>query len=138
MKLSKQEILDALKKWNLAWDNYDFEEIMELFHDEVLFENWTGGRAVGKKALKEAWSPWFANHGGFKFTDEETFVDEKEQKAVYRWLLEWPSFEEGCEGKTERRRGVDVLHFRDGKIIQKLTYSKTTIEIDGERYPLRI
>lgn len=138
MKLSKQEIMDALKKWNLAWDNYDFEEIMELFHDEVLFENWTGGRAVGKEALKDAWSPWFANHGGFKFTDEETFVDEKEQKAVYRWLLEWPSFEEGCEGKTERRRGVDVLHFKEGKIIQKLTYSKTTIEIDGERYPLRI
>ncbi|MDM8518165.1 nuclear transport factor 2 family protein [Desulfobacterales bacterium HSG16] len=138
MKLSKQEIMDALKKWNLAWDNYDFEEIMELFHDEVLFENWTGGRAVGKEALKDAWSPWFANHGGFKFTDEETFVDEKEQKAAYRWLLEWPSFEEGCEGKTERRRGVDVLHFKEGKIIQKLTYSKTTIEIDGERFPLRI
>ena len=33
----------------------------------------------------------------------------------------------------KKRRGIDVLHFKDGKIINKLTYSKTTIDIDGER-----
>jgi hypothetical protein len=33
--------------------------------------------------------------------------------------------------------GVDVLHFQDGKIVKKLTYSKSTIEIDGERISLR-
>jgi hypothetical protein len=53
-------------------------------------------------------------------------------------LLEWPSFEKGYEGKSEKRRGVDVLHFEDGKIIKKLTYSKTTIEIDGELFPLHV
>ncbi len=38
--------------------------------------------------------------------------------------------------KHEARRGSDVLHFKDGKIIQKLTYSKTTVELDGERVRL--
>jgi hypothetical protein len=28
------------------------------------------------------------------------------------------------------------MHFKDGKIIQKLTYSKTTVEIDGQRVRL--
>jgi ketosteroid isomerase-like protein len=136
MLLSKEEIKNTLRQWNLAWDRHDLEAVMELFHEQVLFDNWTGGKAEGKEALKKAWGPWFKNHGDFKFTEEETFIDEAEQKVLYRWLLEWPSFEKGYEGKVEKRRGVDVLHFKDGKIIKKLSYSKTTIEIGKKRYPL--
>ena len=138
MILSRGEIIDLLRGWNHAWDDHDLDGVMELFHDDVAFDNWTGGRAEGKDALRKAWEPWFKNHGGFRFMEEETFIDEKEQKALYRWLLEWPSTEKGYEGKTEKRRGVDVIHFKDGRIINKLTYSKTTIEIDGKRFPLHI
>ncbi len=134
--LSRDDIKKALTKWNLVWDNHDLDGVMELFHDDVLFENWTGGRAKGKENLRKAWAAWFENHDGFRFTEEETFIDAEQQKALYRWQLDWPSLEKGLEGRPEKRRGVDVLHFRDGKIIQKLTYSKTTIEIDGQRVPL--
>ena len=48
---------------------------------------------------------------------------------LYRWTLDSPSFEKGYADKHEARRGIDILHFKDGKIIQKLTYSKTTIRI---------
>ena len=136
MVLSRAQIKKALTQWNRAWDNHNLNGVMELFHDDVLFDNWTGGKVKGKVALRQAWTPWFADHGGFRFTEEETFIDEVEQKALYRWQLDWPSLEKGYEGRSERRRGVDVLHFRDGKIIQKLTYSKTTVEIDGERVRL--
>jgi len=136
MVLSREEIREALNQWNHAWHKHDLNGVMELFDDEVLFENWTGGKVKGKEALRQAWAPWFGNHGGFRFTEEETFIDEAEQKALFRWQLQWPSFEKGYEGMPERRRGVDVLHFRDGKIIQKLTYSKTTVEIDGKRVQL--
>jgi len=138
MKLTKNEIETALKKWNHAWDNHDLDGVMDLFHDAVQFDNWTGGRVRGKNALRKAWTPWFNNHGDFRFIEEETFIDENEQKVLYRWLLEWPSFEDGQEGRPEKRRGVDVIHFEDGKIINKLTYSKTTIEIDGKRYSLHL
>jgi len=138
MLLTREEIKNALREWNLSWDNHDLEGVLKLMHDQVLFENWTGGKAIGKEALKKAWTPWFANHGEFRFIEEETFIDEREQKALFRWQLEWPSPEKGYEGKAEKRRGIDVLHFQDGKIIKKLTYSKTTIEIDGEKFPLRI
>lgn len=136
--LSKEEILQALAQWNLAWDKHDLDGVMQLFHDEVLFENWTGGRAKGRENLRKAWTPWFQNHGDFRFTEEETFIDVDAQKVLYRWQLDWPSFEKGFEGKPEKRRGVDILHFRDGKIIKKLTYSKTTIEIDGQRKQLSV
>ena len=131
--LTRQQILDCLTQWNKAWNNHDFEKIMELFHEEVLFENWTGARIHGKENLARAWDPWFANDSTFHFTHEDLFVDEVLQKTLYRWKLDWPSLENGQAGKTETRRGVDALTFRDGLIIEKLTYSKTTIEIDGRR-----
>ncbi len=138
MKLSKQEIKEALIIWNTAWDNYDLDGVMALFHEDILFENWTGGKAEGKDALRKAWAPWFKNHGGFRFIPEDTFIDEAEQKVLYRWQLQWPSLEKGYEGQPEIRRGVDVIHFKDGKIIKKLTYSKTTIEITGKRCQLSV
>jgi ketosteroid isomerase-like protein len=139
--LTRREIENALRRWNQAWDDHDLEGVMELFHDDILFENWTGGKAQGKAALQQAWASWFAHHGGFRFTEEETFIDVEQQKALYRWQLEWPSTEKGFEGKPEKRHGVDVLHFKDGQIIKKLTYSKTTLEIDGQRahlVPMRL
>ena len=138
MKLTRNQLTSALREWNQAWDNHDLQGVMALFHDEVTFDNWTGGTVRGKAALEKAWAPWFANHGGFRFIEEETFIDEKEQKALYRWRLEWPSFEKGREGRPEERRGVDVIHFRDGRIINKFTYSKTTVEIDGKRHALHL
>ena len=123
-------------RWNDAWDNHDLDGVMALFHKDVLFENWTGANVKGKASLRKAWAPWFENHGGFRFIPEDTFIDETEQKVLYRWQLQWPSFEKGYEGRPEVRRGVDVIHFQDGKIIKKLTYSKTTLQIDGKRRQL--
>ena len=137
MKLTREEIKTALKKWNQAWDNHDLDGVMSLFHDDVLFENWTGAKVEGKENLYQAWAPWLKHHGGFRFSEEETFIDEHEQKVVYCWVLDCPSFETGYAGRPEKRRGVDVIHFEDGKIIKKLTYCKTTVEIDGQRIQLR-
>lgn len=134
--LTRAEILELLSKWYDAWNAHDFEAVMALFHDDVLFENWTGGRAAGKPALAASWKDWFADHGGFRFDEEETFVDETAQKALYRWVLDWPSRDPAFAGHREVRRGVDVMHFEAGKIIRKLTFSKTTLEIDGKRVPL--
>jgi ketosteroid isomerase-like protein len=134
--LTRDEIKAALQKWNQAWDRHDLDRVMELFHEDIEFDNWTGGKARGKKALREAWRPWFANHGGFRFQEEDIFIDEPDQKVLYQWELSWPSMEKGYEGKLEKRRGVDVIHFRARKIIQKMTYCKTTVEIDRKRVKL--
>ena len=136
VKLSRKEIKSLLKEWQHAWKNHDLNKVMTFFHEDVFFENWTGAYIKGKNTLRTAWEPWFKNHGDFRFFEEETFIDEEHQKVLYRWVLEWPSNETGFEDKSEIRKGVDVIHFQDGKIINKLTYTKTTIEIDGKRLPL--
>ena len=134
--LSRNEIKGALDRWNRAWDQHDLDGVMELFDDDILFENWTGAKVRGKQALHQAWKPWFENHRGFRFIGEDIFIDEVEQKVLYQWILEWPSNERGYEGKPERRRGLDVLHFRKGQIVRKDTYSKNTVEIEGKRVKL--
>jgi len=133
MALSRGDLTNAITQWELSWNDHDIDSVIALFHDDVYFEHWHGARVQGKKALYDAWAPWFANHGGFRFTTEELIVDETAQKVLYRWQLDWPSLEKGYEGKPETRRGVDVFHFQDGKIIKKITYSKTSIEIDGKK-----
>lgn len=138
MKLSRKEIKTLLKEWNLAWEKHDLDKVMSLFHEDVFFENWTGAYVKGSQALRRAWEPWFDNHGNFRFFEEEIFIDEKLQKALYRWVLEWPSTEPDFEDKPEIRKGVDILHFKDRKIINKLTYTKTTIEIDNNRRSLHL
>ncbi len=137
MTLSREEMQRAIEAWNLAWERYDLEEVLSLMDDDILFDNWTGGRAKGKEALRQAWRPWFAQ-GGFRFIHEDLFIDEAQQKVLFRWRLEWPCREKGFEGKMEKRRGVDVMHFKDGRMIDKLTYAKTTVEIDGQRHALHL
>ena len=45
MKLTKEEIKEAMAKNSIAWDKRDLEGVLEIYHDEVYFENWTGGNA---------------------------------------------------------------------------------------------
>ncbi len=136
MALSRDQLIAFMKKWNTAWDNYDIDGVAAGFTDDAVFENWTGGVLQGKEAIAKAWGPWFAHNGGFKFHFEDLFVDQAAQKVLFRWSLSWPSLEKAYEGKPEVRRGVDVITFKDGLISEKLTYSKTTLEIEGQRVAL--
>lgn len=138
MKLSRKEMKALLKDWESAWANHDLEKVMTFFHEDAFFENWTGAYAKGAKTIRRAWENWFANHGNFRFFEQETFIDETVQKALYRWVLEWPSTEAGHENKTEVRKGLDIIHFKDGKIITKLTYTQTCVEIDNKRLSLHL
>jgi len=128
MNLSKTEILKLIKGWLTQWDSYNLEGVMNLIHEDIIFENWTGAIINGKKNLQKSWAPWFNNHGNFKFTEEDIFIDEQEQKVLFQWCLKWPSPDRINKGKTEIRRGVDILFLKDGKICNKYSYSKTSTE----------
>jgi ketosteroid isomerase-like protein len=132
----KEEIRETLNVWYPAWNEHNLGEVIDLFHDKAIFIHWTGAIIKGKKALRRAWNPWFENNGGFRFVEEDTFIDEAEQKALFRWKLEWPSPDGKYKDKLEIREGVDIIHFKDKKIIMKLTYSKNQIEIDDKKISL--
>lgn len=136
MNLSRVEIQTHFDQWLTAWNEHKLEGVMKFMHDDIVFDNWNGRAIAGKTALAKSWQAWFLHHGNFQFTTEDIFIDEKEQKITFSWLLEWPSFEKKYVGKAEKRRGVDLLYLKEGKIYRKNTYSKTVIEIDEKKVSL--
>ena len=136
MTFSKSELIPIFKEWLKAWNEHNLEDVMNLMHEDVVFENWNGSKIKGKKLVYRSWAFWFKDHGNFNFIEEELFFDEETQKMLFMWKLEWPSQQKEFKGKPEIRRGVDVMHFQDRKIIKKYTYSKTTILIAGNKLSL--
>lgn len=125
--MSKDEMLAKLKEWYDSWNRHDLAGVMSLLHDDIVFENWAGRRINGKKNLQRAWKAWFENHYNFIFDEIETFIDEAQQKALFRWILDWTPpapYGKAVSKLRERREGIDVLHFCENKIIKKMTYSK--------------
>ena len=131
MNLIKSEILAKLNAWIIAWNEHSLTSVMDFMHSDTVFENWNGDIVFGKIALQKSWSSWFKHHHNFKFTTEDIFIDEEDQKITFQWCLEWNSFEKKYIGKKEIRRGIDILHLHEGKISKKISYSKTNINIDS-------
>lgn len=132
MNLTPAEILLKFDAWLIAWNEHNLEGVIQFMHEEVVFENWNGDTITGKNFLQKAWVSWFSNHGNFKFIKEDLFIDELQQIVGFSWKLEWPSFEKKYLGKKEIRRGMDVIHLKDGKILKKITYSKTLIQVESK------
>lgn len=131
--LSREDMHRVISEWMEAWNRHDLEGVMELFHEDVIFENWGGGRVRGKVDLYRVWRPWFQGRSDFKFETIGTILDDDSQQALVRWRLRWPSRLKGYEGEIELREGLDVLHFRAGLIDLKLTYTKTVVEVGGRK-----
>jgi hypothetical protein len=137
-KMDRADIRKMMNKWLKAWEEHDLEGVLEPFSEEIIFDNWSGIRLKGKKRIRAAWKGWFKDNGSFRFFTEDLFIDENEQKVLFRWHYEGPAFDKRLENSVESRRGVDVMHIRNGKIDEKFTYSKTTIGIDGRKVALLI
>jgi len=137
MKLSGIEIRNQFNTWLIAWNDHDLNGVMDFMHDDIIFNSWSGAIISGKTALTKSWERWFSDHQNFKFTLEDLIIDENEQKMSFSWELDWPSFEKKYSGKREKRKGVDVLLLKEGKIYKKNSYSKTTLQIDSLKVGLQ-
>ncbi len=131
--MTREEISSTLEGWLEAWNRHDLDEVLALFSDDAVFETWTGIRIVGRENMRKDWEEWF-EAGGFRFVSEDIVIDEYRQIAVFPWIYEGPATCFG--GKKEKRRGIDLIVFEDGLITGKITYTKTSIEVEGRRITL--
>lgn len=106
-----------------AFNAHDLDAIMQFFADdcELLLprgkEPW-GTRYAGKAAVREGLATRFAGLPDVHYGDDSHWVSGN--LGVSTWLLTGTA----KSGEKIRVRGVDLLEFRDGKIIKKDSYWK--------------
>jgi uncharacterized protein (TIGR02246 family) len=135
--MSKNETETLLEEWLKAWDKHDLDGVVRPFAEDAVFETWTGFRIKGREGIRKAWRRWFDNHESFRFERETVFVSGSGDRAAFAWKYRGPSLEKDFTGETEVRRGVDILYFENGEIVEKSTFSKTVFEIGGRRVILK-
>ncbi len=108
-----------------AFNREDLDEVMSYFADDAIYDEFFGVRHQGAKAIREAFAPQFrGEYGKMRFHTEDLFLDVASGKALIRWLLTLETGE-----RSGGWRGLDILHFENGKLKEKHTYAKAKVPL---------
>jgi ketosteroid isomerase-like protein len=115
------ETIAVVNRLNDAINRHDIDALMEAFSPDCVFENTApppdGGRFEGQDAVRGFWLRWFAWNPGARFDTEEMFA--VDDRCVVRWV-----YRKTRDGKPWHLRGVDLFRVRDGRVTEKLAYTK--------------
>lgn len=120
---STKVTVDTLERFVAAFNAHDLDAVMGFFADDCeLFlprgKEASGAHYVGKKAVRDGLATRFAGIPDVHYGDDHHWVSG--DMGVSTWLLTGTT----KTGEPIRVRGVDLLQFRDGKIIKKDSYWK--------------
>jgi ketosteroid isomerase-like protein len=103
-----------------AFNREDLDAVMAFFAEDAVYDEFDGKKSRGKRDIRAAFAPQFRGaFGRMRFVSEDLFVDPQSGKALIRWLCTLER-----DGKTRGWRGLDVIHVKDGLVVEKLTYAK--------------
>ena len=106
-----------------AFNAEDLDAVMALMAEDAIYDQFNGARAVGNAAIREAFAPQFrGDFGTIRFLTEDLFVD----TAAGTSLISWTCTLER-DGVTRGWRGLDVLRFAGGLVVEKHTYAKADV-----------
>ena len=106
-----------------AFNREDLDAVMSCFAQDALYDEFNGVRSIGRAAIRKAFEPQFVGaYGRMRFHTEDLFLDVAAGKALIRWTL---TLEE--DSRAGAYRGLDILHFDGGMLVEKHTYCKAKI-----------
>jgi ketosteroid isomerase-like protein len=110
---------EVIQRFNEVFQKHDPSALPELIAEDCVIENSNpapnGSRHVGREACLALWGR-IATAPGTHFDIEEVVVTG--ERATIRWRLRWG------EGEGKSVRGVNLMHVRDGRIVEALGYVK--------------
>lgn len=119
--------LEWAKKWMGSYNRNGLEHLIELYADDVSFEDVTlGDRAAGKTEVKQALSGFLASPSSGENVFSVTSYTGNSEGGAAEWS--WEAKHAGefmgvqAAGKKTRVNGVSVLTFRDRKIASQRDY----------------
>jgi uncharacterized protein (TIGR02246 family) len=119
--MDRAHLLDLTARFVEAFNSNDLDGVMAFFADDGIYDEFNGRRNVGKAAVRAALEPQFNGaFGEMKFLDEDMFVDPDAGKVMASWRCTL-----SIKGEPTSWRGLDLMHFKNDKLVQKLTYAKT-------------
>lgn len=119
--LTTNRLRELTRTFTRAFNDNDLDGVMSYFTDDAVYDQFDGQPAVGRAAIRDAFTPQFTGaFGRMEFIEEDLFVDAETGKAMISWLCTFDT----KQGKAGWR-GLDILHFdQQGHITRKLTYAK--------------
>ena len=106
-----------------AFNRDDLDGVMAFMADDAIYDQFDGARAVGKAAIRDALVPQFrGDFGTIRFVTEDLFVDAAAGKSLVSWTCTLTR-----DGVTRGWRGLDVLRFANGLVVEKHTYAKADV-----------
>jgi ketosteroid isomerase-like protein len=124
---SELESRNALEKqvvdFTEAFNREDIDEVMSYFAEDAIYDEFNDIRHEGLAAIRKAFEPQFSGtFGRMRFHTEDMFLDGDAGKAMIRWVLTLEDAD-----RAGAYRGLDLLHFKYGKLVEKHTYCKAKI-----------
>ena len=126
--MDRQHLLDLTTRFMNAFNRNDLDTVMSFFADDAVYDEFNGKRNEGKMAIRAAFTPQFTGaFGAMRFLDEDLFIDADTGKVMASWRCTL-----AVKGQPTSWRGLDLLHFRGEKLVQKLTYAKAKVPLFQE------
>ena len=123
--MERQQLVELTTRFVDAFNRNDLDTVMSFFAEDAVYDEFNGTRNEGKKAIRAAFTPQFTGaFGKMQFIDEDLFVDADAGKVMASWCCTLE-----VKGRPTSWRGFDLLHFRGGKLVQKLTYAKAKVPL---------
>jgi steroid delta-isomerase-like uncharacterized protein len=126
---SRHPLEDVIAAYGDAWNRHDIEAILAMHTEDSVFENHTsGGKAVGKVAIREILKGVFATFPDIRFDARRTYV--RDGVVTQEWTASGTlavPFTRGTAtvqptGRRVSWNGVDVIPFEGPLVARKDVY----------------
>lgn len=130
---SEHPLEKVIADYGKAWNEHDVEAILALHTEDSVFENHTsGGKAVGKDAIREILNGVFATFPDIRFDARRTYA--RDGVVTQEWTASGTlavPFTKGSltvqpTGKKISWSGVDVIPFEGYRVARKDVYVDST------------
>jgi len=118
--MTREQLFQLASDFTDAFNRDDLDAVMSCFAEDAIYAEYDGKLSRGLEAIRKTFDPQFrGDFGKIRFLPEDLFADAESGKVMIRWecVLE-------RDGKRRAWRGLDLLHFEDGRLTEKHTYAK--------------
>ena len=118
--MDRDKLLALTRDFTHAFNRNDLDAVMSYMADDAEYDEFNGRVSRGHADIRAAFTPQFEGRfGRMVFDEEDAFVDAEAGKAMISWTVHLE-----IDGEPTSWRGLDLLHWRDGQLVRKLTYCK--------------